>query len=232
MVLRALVRRFATCAHATLFVLAGCAAPPPVPPAADDATPPWMVRRIFTTRDGRTIELEGAPGRRAIATYLHLAMERHGVNRPEDRGTELRDIPDFYMYSLSEGRWLVRYRLPFGEDPQLDDEVEPCRWLAPELRDFSLPDLAMAISDVIWKWPAPSGHTVFGRYRVEALGESYAKKLREKLDRGTSLARAWKELVFQYDGPESEFTLLPGGLLRVASNAYADHLTHIWVGCY
>jgi hypothetical protein len=236
MVLRALVRRFATCGHATLFLLTGCAAPPPVPPAADDATPPWMLRRIFTMRDGQTIELEGAPGLRAIATYLQLAMERHSVNRPEDLGTELRDIPDFCEFTLRDDRWFVRSWLPFGESRRPpDDEVEPCRWLIPELRDLSLPELAMAISDVVWKWPSPSvDQMMFLRppYRVEFLGKLYAKKLREKLDRGMPLARAWKELMFQFDGPLSELTLLPDGMLRVMRGASSGYPGESWFGRY
>ena len=67
-----------------------------------------MIRRIFTTRDGRTIELEGAPGRRAIATYLHLAMDRHNVSRPEELGTELRDIPDTIQGYTTEV-WIGSY---------------------------------------------------------------------------------------------------------------------------
>lgn len=205
---------------------AACAAAPP-PSVPDDASPPWMLRRTFRGWDGKPVEMLGAPGPRAVAAFLSLAMHRSSVWRTEDLGDVPREMPDFYEFllqrddepGLSDARWFVRSRDLFVPVEWEGGFYEALPQPTDLLGTYTLGELAVAINDVVWKWPRHPGSRSFMRpLRGSSAkeGEGWAELLREKIGRGKTLERAWLEVQFQQDDELYVLTLLPGEQLRVS----------------
>jgi len=201
------------------------------PPAIDAPEPPWMLRHTFPGWDGKPVEVLGAPGPRAVAAFLSRAMLRAGVSRPQYLGDELRQIPSFYRFHVdqpedgADAKWHVDATVFFAH---IEWEGNEGQMLAGHLQGcvdpLSLPDFALAMSDVVWKWPRRPGSRSFMRppWSAQRTGELIARLLRDKINSGMPLARAWQELQFQHDDELYVMALLPNGRLRLSWHSEMD----------
>jgi len=209
-----------------LSVLVGLAACATAPSPIDDGTPPWLIRHTFPGWNGEPVEVLGAPGPRAVAAFLSLAMERKRASRLEDLGDVLRELPSFYEFhfrpagadpSLTENYWCVRSWLPHAEWQGEQSKVLPLQLSI--FGSFSVRELAMALGDVVWRWPrCPRSNPFFLHLppTPESWGQLLGRLLREKLDHGMSIDRAWQELQFQNSEELYVLTLLPNEQLCVS----------------